>query len=247
MNSQFKFHLFCAVLVFPTHPKFFRYLTYTFLTYRTSHHFILFYCSSFCFCSSSPISFVLCCFQRFVFCGSALSFPPSSNSIALRRIAPSQFHFFPTQHHDATFIFFSPKLSHFIPFLGIPIRTTQSHVVPYVEEDHLTVRRDFKYHQHKNRKSMVDCFTAQERRNRTCLRAIHQPFSRTKLLAASCSAAHCADFLVVTCLDREIFGHTLLQLVRPFSEKSSRPQFPIFVLEYFHRLKFFTNGMTLPV
>ena len=97
----------------------------------------------------------------------------------------------------------------------------------------LTVRRDFKSHnflcQHKNRKNMVDCFPAQERRNRTRLRAIHQPFSRTKLLAASCSAAYCADFLVVACLDREILGHTPLHLARPLSEKSSRPQFSILV------------------
>ena len=137
-------------------------------------------------------------------------------------------------------------LSQNVPFHSVSWNSYSHHTIPCcpgcfvmnfdpqryntnVEEDHLTVRRDLKSHQHKNRKSMVDCFPAQERRNRTCLRAIHQPFSRTTFSAASCSAAHCADFLVVACLDREILGHTLLQLARPLSEKSSRPQFPILV------------------
>ena len=66
-----------------------------------------------------------------------------------------------------------------------------------------------------------------------CVQSIkhfHPPISPwTKLLASSCSAAHCADFLLWRVLDREILGHTLLQLARPLAEKSSRPQSPILV------------------
>ena len=116
-------------------------------------------------------------------------------------------------------------------------------------------RRDFKSHnflcQQKNRKRIVDCFPAQERRDRTCQRAFHQPFSPlispwTKLLAASCNTAYCADFLlwrvwIVKSLDI------------PFSNLPDHPFWKFFAaaipnprVEYFHRLKFFTNEMNLP-
>ena len=84
-------------------------------------------------------------------------------------------------------------------------------------------RRDLKTHnflcQHKNRKRIVD-FPAQERRDRTCQRAIHQPLSPTDLIVdqtPGCFLQCCSlcRFLVVACLDRKILGHTLIQLARP--------------------------------
>ena len=270
MNSQFKFHLFCAVLVFSISSQIFRKISHlnvfgqqdiaslhlVFLFQFVSQQFIT---HQFCPLLFPAFRFLwICVFSTIVQFNCV-----ATHRVQLRYDASHHPNFILFQHNtiDATFIFFSPKLSHFIPFLGIPIRTTQSHVV-LVVLSFVLIHKNTTQMQKRiislfaeisnltNTKIERVCSIASLHRNdgteHACVQSINH-FHGPKSWLLSCSAACCADFLVVACLDREILGHTLLQLVRPFSEKSSRPQFPILVLEYFHRLKFFTNGMTLSV